>query len=128
MKSNLVFLTLCIALLCAFSAASDAPKPATTAAPEFSMEAVAKIKVGTTNSADVEQLLGKPYRMTNYGDCNPIDYQEFWEYAVRNADGWSRIHIEFDENHVARLVTRVPPKGPIQVLAAAPKPSSQHQH
>jgi hypothetical protein len=119
-----ILLAVVLALLCSVSAASDAAKSATPIV--FNMEAVAKIQVGTTTAADVEQLLGKPYRMTNYGDCSPIDYQEFWEYAVRNADGWFRIHIEFDEDHIARLITRVPSNGPIQVLAAAPKPTAHH--
>ena len=35
--------------------------------------------------------------MANYGDCNPIDYQEIWEYLGHNADGAFKIDIEFDE-------------------------------
>jgi hypothetical protein len=37
--------------------------------------------------------------------------------------------LEFDEDHIARIVANVPKNGPITVLAAAPKAENQrHQH
>ncbi len=118
---------LLITVVCTMAFAAEAPTPAINTTPQFDMQNVAKIKVGTTTGREVVALLGQPYRMTNYGDCNPVDYQEFWEYAVKEADGWVRIHIEFDEEHVARLITRVPPRGNIQLLAIAEKPQHRHE-
>ncbi len=116
-------------LLGSFAVMSDAASPPNYLNRDLNMETVAKIKVGSSTSAQVEQLLGPPWRTTNYGDCNPIDYQEFWEYIGKDATGLFRIHIEFDEDHIARIIARVPKTGPIMVLAAAPKPEKQqHQH
>jgi outer membrane protein assembly factor BamE (lipoprotein component of BamABCDE complex) len=96
--------------------------------PSVDMDNVAKIQVGTSTASDVKALLGAPYRMTNYGDCNPIDYQEFWEYLGRDANGVFKIHIEFDDAHVARIIAKDNKKGPIVVLAAAPKPAPAAAH
>lgn len=115
-------------LLSFFPIASDAAGSANYLGRDLNMETVAKIKVGSTTSAQVEQLLGPPWRSTNYGDCNPIDYQEFWEYVGKDSTGLFRIHIEFDEDHIARIIAKVPKSGPITVLAAAPKPEKQQHH
>jgi len=40
--------------------------------------------------------------MTNYGDSNPVDYQEIWEYLGQDADGVFKIHMEFDEAYIVR--------------------------
>jgi hypothetical protein len=119
---------LSVLLLSSFAVASDPAGSANYLSRDLKMETVGKIKVGRTTSAQVQQLLGPPWRTTNYGDCNPIDYQEFWEYVGKDATGLFRIHIEFDEDHIARIVTRVPKNGPITVLAAAPKPQKQTHH
>lgn len=117
------------ALLLSFlPSASDAAGSANYLGRDLNMETVAKIKVGSTTSAQVEQLLGPPWRSTNYGDCNPIDYQEFWEYVGKDSTGLFRIHIEFDEDHIARIIAKVPKSGPITVLAASPKPEKQQHH
>ena len=128
MKSKLILLALGIALLCFSSAASDAPKPATPATHELTMDMVAKIKVGTTTGAQLKEMLGTPWRTLNYGDCNPIDYQELWEYLGRDANGPFRITVEFDEAGIARIVAKTPAKGSPIVLAVAPKPEHPHQH
>lgn len=120
-----IILLVMVVFVGTLSFAADASKPATT--PQFNMENVAKIKVGTTTGPEILALLGQPYRMTNYGDCNPIDYQEFWEYAAKEGDGWVRIHIEFDEDHIARVITKAPPNGHIEVLAIAEKPQHRHE-
>jgi outer membrane protein assembly factor BamE (lipoprotein component of BamABCDE complex) len=119
---------LSVLLLCSFALASDATGSANYLSRDLNMETVGKIKVGSTTSAQVQQLLGPPWRTTNYGDCNPIDYQEFWEYVGKDSTGLFRIHIEFDEYHIARIVAKVPKSGPITVLAAAPKPETQQHH
>jgi hypothetical protein len=131
MKSKFLLVALSIGLLGAFSTASDAPKPATpatTATHELTMDMVAKIKVGTATGAQLKELLGAPFRTTNYGDCNPVDYQEIWEYLGRDAGGTFKITVWFDEANIARIVARTPAKGPTVVLAVAPKPEQPHQH
>lgn len=95
-------------------------------AKDVSMADVAKIQVGLTTAEGVQALLGTPYSKTNYGDCNAVDYQEFWEYVGHDENGIFKIHIEFDDAHIARIVAKDPKKGPIVVLAAAPKPEHKH--
>lgn len=89
---------------------------------------VAKIRVGFSNREQIKELLGSPFRATNDGDCNPVDYQEKWEYLGHDANGMFKIDIEFDEAGIARIVAKDTKKGPIVVLAAAPKPESHHEH
>lgn len=95
---------------------------------DVDMANVAKIQVGVTTAEQVKGLLGEPYSKTNYGDCNPVDYQEFWEYVGHDINGIFKIHIEFDDAHIARIVAKDPKKGPIVVLAAAAKPEAAHRH
>lgn len=128
MRFKAIACLLSVLLLSFFPIASDAASSANYLSRDLNMETVAKIKVGSTTSAQVEQLLGPPWRSTNYGDCNPIDYQEFWEYVGKDSTGLFRIHIEFDEDHIARIIAKVPKGGPITVLAAAPKPEKQQHH
>jgi outer membrane protein assembly factor BamE (lipoprotein component of BamABCDE complex) len=126
MKSKCILVTLAIGLLATFSAAADTP--AHTTRKGVNMDMVAKIKVGSSTGAQVEQLLGKPSRTTNYGDCNPIDYQEIWEYTGFDNKGVFMVHIEFDEDHIARIIAKVPQRGAITVLATSAKPEMKHQH
>jgi hypothetical protein len=44
------------------------------------------------------------------------------------AAGIFKIHIEFDDAGVARIIAKDTKKGPIMVLDAAPRPEKQHQH
>jgi outer membrane protein assembly factor BamE (lipoprotein component of BamABCDE complex) len=116
------------ALLCSFSTAALPPQAGAPTTNDVTLANVAKIKVGTSTGDQIKELLGTPFRATNYGDCNPIDYQEVWEYLGHDADGMFKIHIEFDEAGIARIVAKDTKKGPIVVLAAAPKPESHHEH
>jgi hypothetical protein len=135
MKSKLIFLALSIGLLCALSPASDAPKPAAAATHELTMDNVAKIKVGAMTGAQVTQLLGTPYRSSSLGcsgeangEENANGYDEIWEYLGHDANGPFLIHMEFDDDGVVRILAKVPQKGPIVMLAVAPKPENPHQH
>jgi len=128
MNCRWAVILLCLALSYSFAVASEAPKAAASTTSDLSMDLVAKIKVGSSTGAQVKELLGTPWRTNNYGDCNPVDYQETWEYLGHDADGRFKISIEFDEAGIARIVAKTPAKGPVVVLAAAPKPSTQHQH
>jgi outer membrane protein assembly factor BamE (lipoprotein component of BamABCDE complex) len=117
-----------VLLLSAFVVASDTSGSAKYLNEHLNMEAVAKIKVGSSTSTEVEQLLGTPWRTTNYGDCNPADYQELWEYVGKDSTGLFRLHIEFDEDHIVRIIARAARNGSITVLAAAPRPEKQQHH
>jgi outer membrane protein assembly factor BamE (lipoprotein component of BamABCDE complex) len=128
MKIRATWLAIIPALLCSFSAWAEPPQASKPTASEVILENVAKIKVGSSTREQIKELLGTPVRMTNYGDCNPVDYQEIWEYLGHDANGIFKIHIEFDESGIARIVAKDAKKGPIVVLAAAPKPELQHQH
>jgi outer membrane protein assembly factor BamE (lipoprotein component of BamABCDE complex) len=119
---------LIIPILFFASAAFAAPPGSADYPSEVNMSNVAKIQVGITTGEQVRALLGAPYRMNNYGDCNPVDYQEVWEYIGHDANGIFKIHIEFDEDHIARIVAKDSKNGPIEVLAIAPKPGSKHHH
>jgi outer membrane protein assembly factor BamE (lipoprotein component of BamABCDE complex) len=127
MKNGERWFVVISALLCSFSTAAKPRQAGTPATNDVTLENVAKIKVGTSTEDQIKELLGNPFRATNYGDCNPIDYQEVWEYLGHDADGLFKIHIEFDEAGIARIVAKDTKKGPIVVLAAAPKPESHHQ-
>jgi outer membrane protein assembly factor BamE (lipoprotein component of BamABCDE complex) len=128
MKSASMLLLFCFTLL-AISAVTETP-PATVS-PNYgdvNMKMVAKIKVGVSSGAQVRELLGTPWRTTNYGDCHPANYQEIWEYVGQDDAGLFRIHIEFDDDNIARIVAKIPQKGSITVLAAAPRPAQPHRH
>jgi outer membrane protein assembly factor BamE (lipoprotein component of BamABCDE complex) len=127
MRYASVLIALCLASYWV-AATPDTPKDAALATHDVSMEMVAKIKVGDTTGAQIRELLGTPWRTNNYGDCNVVDYQETWEYLGHDADGQFKINIEFDETGIARIVAKIPSKGPIVVLAAAPPPKAAHHH
>jgi outer membrane protein assembly factor BamE (lipoprotein component of BamABCDE complex) len=116
-------LGICGSVFCALVPARGVP-----AYEDVNLSNVAKIQVGVTTAQQIKELLGSPYSKTNYGDCNPVDYREFWEYVGHDANGIFKIHIDFDEAHIARLIAKDSKKGPIVVLASAPKPQSQHRH
>lgn len=107
--------------------AADAAKPVKPAGNDL-MDKVANIKVGSSTGVQLMELLGAPWRSTNYGDCHPVDYQEIWEYVGHDSAGLFRIHIELDENGVVQIVAKVPQQGLITVLAATPKPEIEHPH
>jgi len=119
---------LMIALVGLFARAADAPKAAVPATKEISLDMVAKIKVGSSTRAEVTELLGLPWRMTNDGDCHPVNYQETWEYIGHDAAESFKINIQFDEAGIARLIAKGAAKGPVIVLAATPPPTATHQH
>jgi outer membrane protein assembly factor BamE (lipoprotein component of BamABCDE complex) len=124
-----LWLAIIVVLLYSYSGAASAETPQAAAfASDVSLANVAKIKAGHTTREQITELLGPPYRMTNYGDCSPIDYQEFWEYVGHDTSGIFKIHIEFDDAGIARIIAKDSKKGPIIVLDAAPKPEKQHQH
>jgi hypothetical protein len=66
----------------------------------------AQVKPGLSK-ARVRQLLGVPWRTMQYNDLDPPG-DEIWEYRGRDANGTYRIHIEFDQHEVVRIVGKIP--------------------
>ena len=72
---------------------------------------LAQVKAGTSTKAEVQSLLGAPWRILQFNDCGmsmPGQADETWDYRGRNAKGTYRVHIEFDDSDVARLVAKIP--------------------
>src|SRR5437588_10613768 len=84
-------LGLSFVLLSCFALASDAPAISKITPKDITLGMVSQIKVGSSNRAQVTELLGVPWRTVNYGDCNPIAYQELWAYLGPEAGGLFRL-------------------------------------
>ena len=72
---------------------------------------LAQVKPGTSTKAEVQSLLGAPWRILQFNDCGmsmPGQADETWDYRGRNAKGTYRVHIEFDDSDVARLIAKIP--------------------
>ncbi|HTV88966.1 MAG TPA: hypothetical protein VME41_08125 [Stellaceae bacterium] len=101
------------------SAAGQSPPQAATAAnlPEsqrirqFSTQTLDKIDPGHSTKAEVEALLGKPWRDTKIDD-DSITYEgdpsvDEWEYRGQDSQGTYRVHIEFDQHDVTTLIAKI---------------------
>jgi hypothetical protein len=72
---------------------------------------LAKITPGVSTKAQVQSLLGSPWRIVQFNDCGgamPGQADETWDYRGRDAKGTYRLHIEFDDQNVAHLVAKIP--------------------
>jgi hypothetical protein len=72
---------------------------------------LAQVKPGISTKTEVQSLLGAPWRILQFNDCGmsmPGQADESWDYRGRNAKGTYRVHIEFDDSNVARLVAKIP--------------------
>lgn len=72
---------------------------------------LAQVRPGISTKTEVRSLLGAPWRILQFNDCGmsmPGQADETWDYRGRNAKGTYRVHIEFDDNNVARLVAKIP--------------------
>jgi outer membrane protein assembly factor BamE (lipoprotein component of BamABCDE complex) len=72
---------------------------------------LAQVKPGVSTKTEVQSLLGAPWRILQFNDCGmamPGQADETWDYRGRNARGTYRVHIEFDDSNVARLVAKIP--------------------
>jgi hypothetical protein len=93
---------------CADGWAAAIPPPSTDT---ISAAKLAQVKPGTSTKAQVQSLLGAPWRILQFNDCGmsmPGQADETWDYRGRNAGGTYRVHIEFDDSDVARLVAKIP--------------------
>lgn len=82
--------------LVAYTAHSRAD--AASGSAEASRLAIAQIVPGKSTKADIESLLGAPWRVVQFNDCGmAMDDQadETWEYRGADQDGNYRLHIEF---------------------------------
>ena len=77
----------------------------------ISAQKLALVLPGSSTKADVQTLLGAPWRIVQFNDCGmsmPGQADETWDYRGRDAKGTFRVHIEFDDRDVARLVAKIP--------------------
>jgi outer membrane protein assembly factor BamE (lipoprotein component of BamABCDE complex) len=111
-------LVFCAALSLSFLAASAArgedgwakviPPPSVDT---ISAAKLAQVRPGISTKTEVQSLLGAPWRILQFNDCGmsmPGQADETWDYRGRNAKGTYRVHIEFDDSNVARLVAKIP--------------------
>jgi hypothetical protein len=107
------------AALCSFAplaakAAGPTPSPAGSLTQQ-QVGALGKIVPGHSSKADVEALLGEPWRVVQFNDCGEaMDGQddETWEYRGAGADGGFRLHVEFNEHGMVQLFAKIPDAAP----------------
>jgi hypothetical protein len=103
---------------------------ATAAAAEtrdrISPQALAEIIPGHSTKAELQALLGAPWRVVQFNDCGEaMDGQgdETWEYRGKGPSSSYRLHVEFDDRGIVRLIAEIPDKsgenGAIAVVAPA---------
>jgi hypothetical protein len=93
------------------------------AARDFSAATLAKVEPGHTTKAQVEAVLGEPWRTV---DSDPDESDpSVWEYRGRNSSGTYRVHVEFDSHDVTSLIATIPDKtgqATARVAKAPPAP------
>ena len=75
---------------------------------EFGAATLAEVDPGHTTKAQIEALLGQPWR-TIVSDPDESD-PEVWEYRGRDANGTYLLHIEFDDHDITTLIAQIPDK------------------
>ena len=106
-------------------------KPAATLVNE---KAAANIVPGKSTKAQVQSQLGQPYRIAQFTDCGHStapagQTDETWDYRGKDANCAYHLHIEFGDDGVATLISRIPDevtdgKG----CAAKSVPVGEHHH
>lgn len=74
-------------------------------------QAIAHIVPGQSTKAEIESLLGAPWRVVQFNDCGmAMDDQsdETWEYRGADDNGNYRLHVEFGDNGVVHLIAKIP--------------------
>lgn len=113
--------------LCCFAGstgycANGAADPGT--ARNFSATILAKVTPGQTTKAQIEKLLGKPWR-TTFSDNSDEPGPVVWEYRGEDLNGTYRVHIEFDNHDTTTLIAKIPDnigQAPARVAKTPPKP------
>jgi hypothetical protein len=96
-----------------FPGALSAAPSADPAPRMISERKLAQIVPGKATKAQVQSLLGAPWRVVQFNDCGaamPDQDNETWDYRGTDAHGTYRVHIEFDDHGVTHLVARIPEK------------------
>ena len=86
-------------------------KPIAPKTAGISAQKLALVMPGMSTKAQVQSLLGTPWRIVQFNDCGmsmPGQADESWDYRGRDAKGTYRVHIEFDDHDVAHLVAKIP--------------------
>jgi outer membrane protein assembly factor BamE (lipoprotein component of BamABCDE complex) len=81
----------------------------------ISAQTLARVMPGTSTKAQISSLLGAPWRVVQFNDCGmamPGQADETWDYRGKDPQGMYRLHIEFDDRGVARLVAKIPENVP----------------
>jgi hypothetical protein len=87
---------------------SDVPKLGTASpAATISEQKLAQLTPGMSTKAQVQSLLGAPWRTVQYNDLDQLE-NEIWEYRGADANGSYRIHIEFDHHDIVQIVGKIP--------------------
>jgi outer membrane protein assembly factor BamE (lipoprotein component of BamABCDE complex) len=103
--------------LCCLTASSalGGNEGATATAPSsigtISEQKLAQVMPGMSTKAQVQALLGTPWRVVQFNDCGEaMDHQsdETWDYRGKDSSGTYRVHIEFDDHDIAHLVAKIP--------------------
>ena len=102
---------------------SDTPDPGI--ARDFSAATLAEVDPGHTTKAQVEALLGEPWR-TTFSDDSDEPGPVVWEYRGQDSDGTYRVHIEFDSHDITTLIATIPDKiGAAPARVAKPPPAPE---
>jgi outer membrane protein assembly factor BamE (lipoprotein component of BamABCDE complex) len=117
-----IALALCCLAASAGYCANDAADPGR--ARRFSAATLGKVIPGQTTKAQIETLLGKPWR-TTFSDDSDEPGPIVWEYRGQDPNGTYRVHIEFDSHGVTTLIAKIPDKtgaAPARVAKTPPEP------
>lgn len=104
--------------------ADDAHREATTVSSigtfgsQELLKRTAKLTPGKSTKAQVQALLGAPWRTVQYSDLGVLE-DEIWEYRGIDPGGSYRIHIEFDHHDVVHLIGKIPDGTPGRAPAQA---------
>jgi len=109
--------------------ATATPLPESQRIRSFSDQTLGEINPGHTTKAQVEALLGKPWRVSELDDEDVMPGDpavEVWEYRGRDSQGTYRVHIRFDKRDVTTLIAKIPDKTARAVARVAnPMPDSR---
>jgi hypothetical protein len=93
---------------------------------DFDPATLAKIVPGKTTKTDVAALLGEPWRASE-PDADEAE-PGVWEYRGRDKADLYRVHIEFDEDGTATLVSKVPENTREAVVDIEKAPARPERH
>jgi outer membrane protein assembly factor BamE (lipoprotein component of BamABCDE complex) len=81
---------------------------------DYSDATLAEVIPGKTTKAQVEALLGQPWRTTNFAEGHDEpghEAPEVWEWRGQDSqDGLYRVHIEFNQKGIVTNIAKVPEK------------------